>query len=153
MVAIPIVLFVLTFTIPIKFTLKSLASEEEDFYIIQFFDVWNSWLIIGDKTGLYDDGKDYFVNINGEKNPKKIVSCDIYYYGNTSFIVWGEKTLDPINNQLHHIECTRWEVLSKVESRNSFRNMFSKKYLNIWDYKWFDDFREWLGYFDDYEVP
>jgi len=152
--AIPFILLFITFIFPVKFTIRLLPVEDDSkFYIIRFVsDPTNSWILIGDNTGLYDRiaPKDFRVYLEGSQNPQEIVSGDLYLWdAHTHFIVWGELTPDTVNAMAGTIYCTRWEIYGIINSRRPFRNRLPKNYLTIWDYRWFDDFRRWIGIFDE----
>jgi hypothetical protein len=156
-------IFTLTLIIPIKFCLKSLPSDDnKDFYIIRFYDLRHKWFLVGDKNGMYDENtvSDYVVYIEG-KNPQKIVSRDLYLCDRkTYFIIYGIAKIDEMSFEVegsgrtlvdkrYTIYSTGWDILNEIDSRNSFRLKFSRKYLTLYDYKWFDYLRKLFGVFDD----
>ena len=141
---------------PVKFCLQQYPDKNIDrnFVVVRHDSTKNWWIITGDKNGLKDFDKlpDIPVEIEGKKI-EEIVSYDLYMdFEPTYFVLWGdieEKEVRDIVNgkeivskQLT-INCTDWDVLYEVSSRNEFRAKFPRKYLTIYDFKWFDNFRFW----------
>lgn len=155
-----LIVFLITFIFPVKFCVKTLPiNNQQKFYIVRFDCLKNWWVLAGDSDGLYDWNtiSDTPVYLKGNNFQKKI-SGDLYLRDMpTYFIVWGDaevlKEYDEeydIVLQQYVINCTDWNVLNEVNSRNTFRMNFSNKYLTIYDYKWFDDFRSFFWYYEEY---
>ncbi|MBR1970280.1 MAG: hypothetical protein IKA17_07970 [Clostridia bacterium] len=145
------ILFV-TFIFPVKFCMKSYPKNtDEEFYVIRYDGMKNWWILTGDAEGLDDWNtiSEIPVEIKGE-DFTKIISSDLYLRDvPTYFILWGKAEIETeydaeydITLKQYIVNCTDWDILEKIASRNKFRMNFSDKYLNIYDYKWFDDFRK-----------
>lgn len=107
-----------------------------------------AWLLVGNNEGMFDEQTmvDYPVSVENH-DPKKIVSGDLYTHNrNTYFIIYGTAIR---KESRYTIENNQWNILGDIDSRNSFRLNFSRKYLTIYDYKWFDNVREWIGLYSD----
>ena len=119
--------------------------------------------MVGDKTGLYIDSKlpeRIAWPIGNRFEFEKKVSVDLYMQGDaTYFIVRGVSTIDEyideryfgekVNVKCYTIDCLSWDIFGKINTSNSLRSIFPKKYLNIYDYKWFDNLRDrFFGYLD-----
>lgn len=154
------IIFLITFIFPTKFCLKSYPQgSDKQFYIVRYDCMKNWWILAGDSKGLYDwnEALDIPIDIKG-KDIQEIMSGDLYLRNlPTYFVLWGEveiqKQYDEDNNliyQQHVINCTDWDILDRIHSRNQFRMKFSNKYLTIYDYKWFDDFRKLFWVYEEY---
>ena len=153
-----ICLLLISFVFPIKFCVGEYPeASDKDFYVVRFDETKNWWLLTGDKGGLDDWNtiSDFPVTIEGE-NIEEIVSGDLYLnYMPTYFILWGEMDVKEQYDEKYGvifkeyvINCTKWDILGEVHSRNEFRNLFSRKYLTVYDYHWFDTFRKTFWYYD-----
>lgn len=154
-----LILFLITLVFPVKFCVKTYPSNGNEFYVLRYDCLKNWWMLAGDSDGLYDwnTAPDQPVNIKGE-NFQETISGDLYLSDMpTYFIVWGDAEVqeqyDEKNDVLfkeYNINCYDWDILKEVHSRNEFRMRFSNDYLNIYDYKWFDDFRKLFWYYEEY---
>ena len=161
--AIFLILFLVSFFFPIKFCMKYYPSDgDKDFVVVRLDNTKNWWIKCGDKNGLSDweTISDNPVTIKG-KNIQNIVSADLYKNNTpTYFILFGETEIKEYRKALNDnsqvvqrefiINCTDWDVYKEVNSTNGFRNIFSNKYLTIYDFKWFDNFRKFIWYYDEY---
>ncbi len=150
--------FVISLVFPTKFCLEKYpSSTENDFLIVRHDNLKNWWIIAGDENGLYDWNtvSDIPVTIKG-KNINNIISSDLYLNNMpTYFVLYGEIQLQEQYSESngtvsynYTINCTNWDILENIYSRNKFRTNFSRKYLTVYDYKWFDNFRKLIY---DYE--
>lgn len=159
---IPLISFIFhTLLFPVKFCLQEYPSEntDRDFVVVRFDSTKNWWILTGDKNGLKDFNKvpDIPVEIEG-KNIEEIVSGDLYInFEPTYFVLWGDIEKKEVRDIVDGreiaskqltIDCTDWDILYEVSSRNEFRAKFPRKYLTIYDFKWFDKFRFWN--YDEY---
>ena len=157
-------MIILTFIFPIKFCLESLPIDiKSDFFVIKYHDLENLWVLVGDKTGLFDENtvSDYPIDIVG-KDPRNIISGDLYYGERNTYIVIYGSSFENRNEfkvdnsetilveKAYLINSTGWDILGVIDSRNSFRMKYYKNYLTIYDYKWFDEFRKFFGEFSEY---
>ena len=142
-------ILIVSFILPIKFCRFQYPSpnSKKDFLVVRHDSTKNWWILTGDKEGLqdWDTVPDIPVTVKG-KRIEDIVSADLYVnFEPTYFILWGDietkENYDPkyqIVSREIVIDCTDWDILGDLSSRNSFRSIFCRKYLTIYDYKWFD---------------
>ena len=155
----PLIALFISFVFPVKFTLKDVPyNDERDFLVIWFNTNLNQWLLLGDKNEMNTIdtmGKDISVIIEGA-NPREEASMDLWLWG-TLFIVYGEILSEEYiaenydfntDRELRVIRSTKWNILGEIRTRNSFRRLFSKRYLTVYDLRWFDYVRY---YGDPYE--
>lgn len=142
-------LFFTSLILPIKFCTKAYPSGgSEDFIVVRYDITKNWWILSGDANGLYDwnTQSDIPVEIKGINFEEKI-SADLYLHDKPAyFILWGDIEL----TDYYTITCTDWDVLEKINSKNKFRMTLNRDCLTIYDYKWFDNFRKLLWYYEDY---
>ncbi|MFA9464788.1 MAG: hypothetical protein ACERKN_10920 [Velocimicrobium sp.] len=122
--------------------------------------------MVGDKNGLFDENLSQERLAQPEGNEFKFemaVSTELYMQGNaTNFIVYGTETKNGEGDETYYaytkeftcftIKDTGWDVLGEIHTKNSLRGIFPKKYLNIYDYKWFDKLRDQMYGFLDGET-
>lgn len=156
-IAVLFIIFLATVFVPVKFCLSSLPTGDEEFYVVRYIYERNRSVIIGDNTGMYEEGSspERLVHIEGN-NFNNILSRDIVMHTvSTTFIVRGDVRIDEEWDKkyygdtgdaiLYTITCTSWDILGKIETYNWWRSIFPKSYLNIYDYIWFDNLRYDLG--------
>ena len=162
-IATTVFIFLLAFLVPTKFCLSSIPTNEGELYIITYSRSKNRWLVIGDKTGLFTESSEteyiadlVIINTFWQFAP---ISVDLYTYDNsTNFIIYGTAVVDDYWDERYDetilvtrytIECVEWDILGKIETSNSFRSIFPRNYLNIYDWRWFDICRDRLyGFLD-----
>ena len=160
------IILVVTMLIPIEFCRTTIPTDsKEEFYIIRYSRSKNKWIILGNKDGLFDEK----VLIERFARPTEKgfgisdkLSVDLHMgEDTTTFIVYGTATIDEYWEEyygdtgdaiLYTIDCTGWEILGEIRTMNSLRSIFSRKYLNIYDYRWFDVLRDWLFAYLDGET-
>jgi len=153
-----VVLLSVSFVFPVKFCLRSYPDGDAPFCVVRYDGMKNWWILAGDETGLYDWNtvSDQPVGIVG-KNFEDVISGDLYLWDMpTYFVLWGDVTVKEEYDDNHNVvsrqytvDCTDWDVLERVHSRNEFRMNFSSRYLTVYDYKWFDEFRKVFWYYDE----
>ncbi len=143
---------VFTSLIPIKLCVISLPQSEEEFYVVQL----NTGCIIGDHKGIYRDSADRVLSASMyQRNSKfysvviKRLSQDIWWDVDTLFIVYGHASIEEVHSGAdiileYSIDVTDWDVYGEVKTINPVRTLFSKNYLTIYDYYWFDVVRDRL---------
>ena len=157
--AIFVIIFLLTFVIPIKVCRTALPTEE--FYVVEFYGLRNGWYLVGDNTGMLDENLIWTIPVVIEgKNPQARVSKDLYFRDTgTRFIIYGsaiineythiiENSEDMLIERRYLLNSMGWDILGDVNSRNPLRFALNNFYLTIYDYKWFDDFRGFFGLLD-----
>ena len=147
-------LFLLTALFPTKFCLSSLPQDgHSEYYIINPA----TRRIIGDNNGLYQNDSyrqlsvpAYIWDSEMYSTVFKKLSREIWNAG-TLFIIYGTATAQENGDVLEYTidDIEDWDIYGSIKSLNRFRSLFSKSYLTIYDYYWFDYIRDDLfGYFD-----
>jgi hypothetical protein len=149
--------------IPMKHCVLSLPSDSsKEFYIVSYELSSNTLFLLGDKSGLFNEDiypKKFARIVDMGADYDKIVSGDLIRGERlTNFIVYGKLQKDyswhnTNGNEdeylLYTVYCEDWDIYGEFNTRNSFRSIFNRKYLCIYDYRWFDEFRhKWVGYFN-----
>ena len=148
-----IICFILITTIfPIKFCISSFSDIKKDkFYIIDYYYDMSSWYLIGDEKGLFgedNDFPDYFVEISNGPDPQNIVSGDVYLCTNTSFIIYGD--IVEKRGNVYLLDSSGWDVLGEIKRLKGTCRPKTRKYLTIYDFKWFDYILESLGLYTNH---
>lgn len=147
-------LLCISFVFPIKRCIIDYPTAEDgEFYVVRYDCTMCCWLLTGDENGITDwnTTSDVPVFIQGV-DLKQIVSADLWDdFQETYFVLWGkgEEKVDydegedcrTIIMRKLIVNCTDWDVLADFSTHNMFRYNFSRKYLTLYDYKWFDELR------------
>jgi hypothetical protein len=156
-VIITVLLFALEMAmfIPIKFCVFSLPTDSgEEFYVVKYFRHINRWLVLGDKTGLFDESAPEIMTrfIDNIGIFDDVLSVDVYYcddYYSSTLIIYGPATIDESWDKmdtgdaiLYTIDIKGWDIFGEISTVNPIRRLFPKNYLNMYDYAWFDVLRD-----------
>ncbi len=154
-------LFLLTFMIPTKICLSALPSNNnKEYYIVNS----GTKHIIGDNGGMYNDNirRELFVptyiwDSKVYSAVFKPLSRDIWMGMDTLFIIYGKATIEEGVDEhgkvlKYSIDVNDWDIYGRIVTNNKFRTLFPKNYLTIYDYYWFDYFRDYLFYYYDGHV-